>query len=156
MTGTVRDAFLAQAGFCERLGSPFTARLMRALEAALGRDTALGRTVLDWRGRPDAGGDAVPLRLAAGLNALARDGFHPELTAAWPPEPLVDDVALGNLVAATLRAEAPTLLDWLGRAPQTNEVGRSSTLYVALMHVAARTSDWYGADGLRADGRDRG
>ena len=140
MKSVVSDAFVAQAGFCERLGSPFTARLMHRLVVALDRDTAVGRAVLDWNGRPDAGGDAVPLRLAAGLNALARDGRHPALTAAWPPDPIADDVALGELVASTLRAEEATLLGWLERAPQTNEVGRSAAVYAALMHVAARTS----------------
>lgn len=136
----VRDAFVAQSRACERLGSPFTARLMRALDAALDRDTAVGRAVLDWSGRPDAGGDAVPLRLAAGLHALARDSAHSALTAAWPPGPVTDDRALHGLVAATLRAEEATLLDWLERAPQTNEVGRSAALHAALMHVSARTA----------------
>ncbi len=136
----VRDAFVAQSRACERLGSPFTARLMRALGAVLDRDTAVGRAVLDWSGRPDAGGDAVPLRLAAGLHALARDGAHPALTVAWPPDPVTDDCALQGLVSATLRAEQATLLEWLERAPQTNEVGRSAAVYAALMHVAALTS----------------
>ena len=136
----LKEAFIVQAGFCERLGSPFTARLMRSLHRILDRDTAVGRAVLDRLARPDADVAAVPLRIAAGLNALARDGAHPHLTAAWPPGPVPDAAVLDPLVAATLHAEQVTLLDWLAHAPQTNEVGRSAGLYAALMHVAARTA----------------
>ena len=136
MTGSVLEACADQARHCERLGSPFTARLMRALAATLDRRTAVGRAALDWRGRADAGGDAVPLRLAGALHALARDGAHPGLAAAWPPGPGTDDANLRALLVRTFREDGDALLEGLRHPPQTNEPGRSAALYAALLHVA--------------------
>ena len=141
----VRRAFADQATRCDALGSPFTARLMRVLGADLDRTTRTGRTILDWRGVPDARGDAVPLRLAAGLHALARRGAHPALAAAWPlgppgpPGPVADDAALARVVASVLADADEALHAWLARPPQTNEVARAAVLYPGLMAVAART-----------------
>ena len=132
----MRRAFAEQARGCERLGSPFTARLMRVLERGLDRSTRTGRAVLDWQGVADAGGDAVPLRLAGALNALARSGTRPALAGAWPPAPTPDEATLERIVSAALADDDETLLDWLARPPQTNEVGRSAAVYAALMHVA--------------------
>ena len=136
----VRLAFADQARWCDALGSPFTARLMRLLGAGLDRATRTGRTVLDWPGgAPDSRGDAVPLRLAAGLHALARRGTHPALRAAWPPDPVTDDGELARIVASTLAEADGALHAWLDRPPQTNEVARAAVLYPGLMAVAART-----------------
>ena len=46
----VRDAFAAQAVWCEKLGSPLTALLMAGLGRSLNRETKVGRTILDWQG----------------------------------------------------------------------------------------------------------
>ena len=135
----VRRAFADQARWCDALGSPFTARLMRVLGTGLDRTTRTGRTILDWPGAPDALGDAVPLRLAAGLHALARRGAHPELAAAWPPDPVADDAGLARTVAATLVDADDALHAWLARPPQTNEVARAALLYPGLMAIAGRT-----------------
>lgn len=61
----IRVHFEHQAEACERLSSPFTARICRALAANLDRNTETGRRVLDWRGIP--GADALALRLCGGL-----------------------------------------------------------------------------------------
>ena len=135
----VRRAFADQARWCDALGSPFTARLMRVLGADLDRATRTGRTILDWPGAPDALGDAVPLRLAAGLHALARRGAHPALVAAWPPDPVRDDAELARTVASTLADADDALHGWLARPPQTNEVARAAVLYPGLMTIAERT-----------------
>ena len=132
----VRKAFADQASWCERLGSPFTARLMRVLERVLDRSTGTGRVVLGWEGVVDAGGDAVPLRLAGALHALARGGTRPALTDAWPPDAAADDASLDRVVRAALADDDAILSGWLAHAPQTNETGRSAAVYAALMHVA--------------------
>ena len=135
----VRRAFADQALWCDRLGSPFTARLMRVLERTLDRSTSSGRAVLGWEGGVvDASGDAVPLRLAGALNALAMSGGHSALAAAWPPDAEPDDAALERVVREALVEHDDALLPWLERAPQTNETGRSAAVYAALMHVAGR------------------
>lgn len=60
----VRNAFLVQAKACDSLGSPFTARLCRAVAARLDRQTEVGETILSWPGDVGPSGDSVPLRLA--------------------------------------------------------------------------------------------
>ena len=108
---------------------------MRVLGRVLDRGTLTGRAVLDWPGRADAGGEAVPLRLAGGLNALARGGARASLAASWPPSPPPDDAALELAVRAALADDDATLLGWLGHPPQTNEVGRSAAVQAALLHI---------------------
>jgi hypothetical protein len=77
----VRQAFRDQARWCESLGSPFTANLMRVLEPLIDRGTQLGEIVLDWPGVPDARGDALPLCLAGALQTLVLAGHAPALAA---------------------------------------------------------------------------
>ena len=131
-----RRAFADQARFCDQLGSPFTARLMRVLERVLDRSTRTGRAVLGWPGTVDAQGDAVPLRLAGALHALAISGTRLALSDAWPPAPVADDASLERVVRETLVRDDETLHAWLAHAPQTNETGRSAAVYAASMHVA--------------------
>lgn len=138
MEDQVRNAFADQATWCDRLGSPFTARLMVVLGAALDRDTRTGRAVLDWTGRPDALGDSVPLRLAGALHALVRAGRDAGLAAVYPPHPLPDVAALDAAVRAAIRAHDDAIVGWLGFFPQTNEVARSGLLYPGLMTIAHR------------------
>lgn len=132
----VRAAFAAQAEFCARLGSPFTARLCAALGERLDRSTAIGTRVLDWTGDPRATADNVPLRLAGGLHFLVRAGRAPPLARLYPPRE-----EQGGLWAATaplLEAEADMLGHFLDNAPQTNEVGRSAVLMAGLLEIACQ------------------
>ena len=138
MEDQVRKAFDDQAMWCERLGSPFTARLMAVLGAALDRDTRTGRVVLDWTGRPDALGDSVPLRLAGALHALVRAGRDPGLAAVYPPHPLPDVAVLEAAARSAIRAHDDAIAGWLGFFPQTNEVARAGLLYPGLMTIARR------------------
>ncbi|GJE02127.1 DUF2332 domain-containing protein [Methylobacterium isbiliense] len=135
MTERVRHSFAVQAGHCERLGSPFTAMLLRLVAARLTGDTALGRRILGWPGDPEA--DALPLRLAGGLHALVRRGRLPDLAALYPPA-APDPAALWEALARAF-ATAADLDPWLDSAPQTNEVARSGVLMPGLMAVAAMT-----------------
>ncbi|MEM8658485.1 MAG: DUF2332 family protein, partial [Pseudomonadota bacterium] len=65
---TVREAFLEQARFCDHLGSPLTAQLMRALPEALEAGGPVAERVWTWPGQPDAKADSVPLRLGGVLH----------------------------------------------------------------------------------------
>ena len=132
----VRAAFAEQAGWAEKLGSPFMARLTRLLGERLDRSSETGRRVLDWPGDPRAGADNVPLRLCGGLHALVRSGRLPDLAAFYPPYPLGDDRDFEAAVLAALREADEELLPWLDSAPQTNEVGRSAVLMAGLLAVA--------------------
>ena len=82
----VRKSFVEQAEWCLKLGSPFTALLCQTLASHLDDDTAIGGYILAWAGDPRAAADALPLRVAGALHALARD--VPALAALYPPAPL--------------------------------------------------------------------
>jgi hypothetical protein len=104
------------------------------MEQAAGKldcSTAVGRRILRWPGKPDGRFDAVPLRLAGGLNALVRRGALPCLAALYPPNPLRDGAVLWSAVSTALAH--PELDAWLDSAPQTNEVARSAALMAGLM-----------------------
>jgi len=77
------DAWRQQIDWCDRGGSPVTARV---LEAALGDWLAGGTArelIPDWNGDPWS--DAVSLRVAGALHSLVLDGSDPELAAQYPP-----------------------------------------------------------------------
>jgi len=130
----VRAAFAEQARWCDRLGSPFTARLCALLGERLTRESEIGRRVLDWSGDPAPGGDALPLRLCGGLHFLVRTGRAPDLAPLYPPNRTPDEEALWAALQRTLAN--PALAGFLDRAPQTNEVGRSAVLMAGLLVVA--------------------
>jgi hypothetical protein len=129
-----RAAFASQAMWCERLGSPFTARLVKLLGERLDRSTAAGRRVLAWPGDPAPEADGLPLRLAGALHALVRRGDAPGLAALYPPAPLPDEASLWREIAPHLDSEP--LLRFLDQPPQTNEVGRAAPFMAGLLAVA--------------------
>jgi hypothetical protein len=132
----VRASFAEQAHWCAQLGSPFTARLCETLGRRLDRLSAVGRRVLDWPGEPRALGDAVALRLCAGLHFMVRARQVPELEALYPPASMPQEAILWAALAPIL--DQGGLEAWLDSAPQTNEVGRSAVLMSGLLVVAAR------------------
>jgi len=134
----VRTAFALQSEGCTRLGSPFTALLCDLLGRRLDRSSLVGRRALDWPGEPHWTGDALPLRLAGGLHALVWRGRLPDLAALYPPADLPDSEALWVALDAALHDADAELAEWLERAPQTNEVGRSAALMAGLLVLAAR------------------
>lgn len=127
---TNRAAFEIQAGYCDAMAAPVTARIARALGSGTTRASATGRRVLEWPGEPVA--DALVLRLIGGLHALHRAGPDPALSAMFAGG-AVDPPALD---AVLVRHDA-ALLPWLDGPPQTNEAARSAGLMTGLLHVAA-------------------
>ncbi|GIX13663.1 MAG: hypothetical protein KatS3mg118_1622 [Paracoccaceae bacterium] len=123
--------FLSQADYAELLGSAFTARLWRALPAAL--SGPVRDRLATWPGAPAE--DLPANRIAAGLHALARDGRCPEVAAAWPP----GHGPLDRALRAAFRDHQDFLLPWLDHPPQTNEVARSGVLLGLVLILAART-----------------
>ncbi|WP_206185469.1 DUF2332 domain-containing protein [Sphingosinicella sp. CPCC 101087] len=132
----IRRAFLVQADWCDRLGSPFTALLCTALATALDAATPIGQRVLGWPGDPTA--DALALRLCGGLHALVRGGRAPKLSVLYPPASLPPEQVLARELQSVLDAHAASLHPWLDRPPQTNEVGRSAVLMSGLLAVSDR------------------
>ena len=135
----VRDSFAVQADWCQRLGSPFTSRLLEGVGRLLDRSTKTGQRVLSWQGPPDAMGDGLALRLAGALHALARRGDYPDLTNLYPPNRLPDAETLTKVAMNAIRDRDGEVEQWLDYPPQTNEVARSAILYPGLMQIAAET-----------------
>ncbi|MDP8912094.1 MAG: DUF2332 family protein [Pseudomonadota bacterium] len=135
----MRAAFAEQAMWCERLGSPFMARLCELLGRHLDRRSATGERILSWPGDPSPSSDVLPLRLCGGLHALVRAGRLPELAALYPPNPAPADDLLWPAIADAIHEADDELGPWLDLAPQTNEVGRSAVLMAGLMTIAADT-----------------
>jgi hypothetical protein len=138
VTDRIRASFRDQAANCAALGSPFTARLLRLLAEDLDPATEVGARVLNWPSDPSPKADALALRLAGGLNYLARSGQAPALTAAYAA-PLSEDAEFLRPFRAAMQDHAGFLLHWLNSAPQTNEVRRSAAVIAAAHWITART-----------------
>jgi hypothetical protein len=136
----VRSAFISQAEYCRRLGSPFTACVCEALAADLDTSSAVGRAILGWKGDPSPLADNVPLRTIGALNALVRSHTAPYLAALYPPNPLPDGPELGRAALRALREHSARVLAFISTPPQTNEVGRSAVLIGGFLTVARRTA----------------
>jgi hypothetical protein len=135
----VRESFAIQAHWCDKLGSPFTARLLQGLGESLDHTSESGHRVLSWPGPPDALGDAVALRLAGALHGLARRGAYPDLSGLYPPNPLPDRRTLVQTALETIKIADAGIMAWLDHPPQTNEVARSAVLYPGLMQIGHET-----------------
>ncbi|MBZ0129788.1 MAG: DUF2332 family protein [Rhodobacteraceae bacterium] len=132
------EIFEVQAGHCDRLGSPFTARILRRAAALLPEGGEVAMRIRNWQGDASGSGDSVPLRLAGGLHALVLSGQDAALAALYPPAPAPDDARLTGAIRAAFARHPAHLLHWLDSPPQTNEAGRSAALLPAGMWLSAR------------------
>jgi hypothetical protein len=92
MTVNLADSWARQIGWCDGNGSPFTARVLEAAWADRERGGGLASLLPGWSG--DAGADAVPLRVAGALHALALSGRDASLAALYPPRQEPGDLAI--------------------------------------------------------------
>lgn len=137
MTRALLDHFEEQAGACELMGSPFTARLLEAMHGDLVAGGPVADLVGDWQGRPRA--DAVALRLAGALHAAALLGRAPALTAVYPAaDPRWDPARVWAAARAVLANDRAWVEPFLRLAPQTNEPRRSIALLVGFLSLTAR------------------
>ncbi|MCF8466419.1 MAG: DUF2332 family protein [Sneathiella sp.] len=135
----VRDAFTAQAAACEKLGSPFTARLCRLAGERL-KSGGVAKKILTWQGDASATGDSVPLRLMGALHALVLQNRSPALITVYPPEDVeTSDDALWGAVNEALKTEKTFILDRLKGPPQTNEVRRAGATLPMFLEAARLT-----------------
>lgn len=130
------DHFESQARACDRLGSPFTARMCRLLSELLGDGTETGRKVRGWEGDPTA--DALALRLCGALHALVLSGRDAALAAHYPPN-RTEEGALREATAAALSRHDAFIVAFIDSPPQTNEIARSAMLLPGLLMVARET-----------------
>lgn len=130
------DAILAnftdQAGYCRRLGSPFTGQVLDAIAALLPGKPDWAAEILAWRGDPRA--DALALRVAGALHRAVLEGRDDVLCAAYDAR-RIDAAALD----AALRRHHALLDHYLLSPPQTNDPQRSAVLLGGLRCIAAQS-----------------
>lgn len=136
-TSALIEHFSEQATWCDYLGSPFSARLLRQL----GEDFTAGGVVKDlvggWRGSPRS--DVVGLRLLGALHAAAMSNTAPDLTAVYPPQ--TQDAPITTVwpvVKTFLDTNREWVSDFLKQAPQTNETRRAIMLTAGFLSLAQR------------------
>lgn len=132
MTVRPRDAFANQVDYCRANGAPLTAAIVKAIWDGLDPDSTLGRLIQGWPHDPLK--DVVPLRVAAGLQALYLSGAEARLAPLYAGELARGDIA--PLVADVLRLHEAAILPWMAGPPQTNEAGRSAGLMAGLKWLA--------------------
>lgn len=135
MTVNLAQAWARQIRWCADNGSPFTARVLEAAWADRERGGALAQLLPAWPG--DAGADAVPLRVAGALHALALSGRDVELATLYPPRQEPGDLAAA--VADAMVDHGDVLAGYLAVAPQTNEIGRCAVLLPGFAAIAQIT-----------------
>jgi hypothetical protein len=128
----ILHAFRAQGAACRAMGSPLTGSVLEALAETLDGSTETGRAILGWTGEPLK--DALPLRLAGALNALARSGADPGLSRLYGG----DEGDAATILADVVPCHDLWLHGWLASPPQTNEVGRSAALIAGLAVAVER------------------
>jgi hypothetical protein len=131
------EAFRRQAGYCDALGSPLWARLMRDAARDIAEGGFFGETLAGWSGDLRLGG--LPLRLFGGLHYLALSGRSPELAAQLPSTGGRPGADPWSVLLTAGKANAGLLKRAIQFPPQTNEVGRSAVLLGGFLRIAAKT-----------------
>jgi len=129
----VLAAFRQQVDWCERLGSPFTAELLRQLAQNIETGGIVAELAGAWAGDPVA--DALALRFAGALHALVLTGTAAELAAFYPPRAMAAAGIRAALVSA-IEEHRNFISSFLASPPQTNEVGRSAVLLGGFLTIA--------------------
>jgi hypothetical protein len=131
------DAFRLQAQWCDLLGSPFTAMLLRALLQDPQPAGALCDVIGVWPGDP--GVDILPLRVAGALHALVLTGQAPALAAVYPPNSAPNAAKVARVLEQVLVEHRAYVTEFLKSPPQTNEVARAGVLLGGFLTAARAT-----------------
>lgn len=131
------EAFELQRGWCERMGSPLYARLLEVARDDIESSGVVADVVGGFDGDPVKA--ALALRLMGGVHRLVLMGLSPELARHYPTVGGVPDShSMREDFLDTVHHHRGYLIDALAIAPQTNEVGRSAALLLALGTAAGR------------------
>ena len=124
--------FRKQAEWSDRLGSPFTAALLRRVADDFTSVAPIVSVRSTWRE-----GDNSALRLAGALNAAVLSGRAPRIAALYPPTVFswdMDDI--WREACALFQSDSEWLRRFLIQAPQTNETRRAIALLPAFLELA--------------------
>ncbi|MGO8961076.1 MAG: DUF2332 domain-containing protein [Streptosporangiaceae bacterium] len=141
-TPAIRTARLLrwQGEACRELGSPLYGDLLaHAADDLLAGGPTAGVLAGHLTDQLSA---VLALRMLGGAHALALSGQAADLAAFYPSAGGTADSEPGSphawaALQRTLAEHAEAVRSWLGRPPQTNEVGRAAALLGALRQVAA-------------------
>ena len=128
------DHFSEQADWCERLGSPFTASLIRQFRRDFEAGGVVRALVADRTGFPRA--DALALRLAGVLHYAALSGRSEDLARLYPSQTRSANVeTLWPVASDFLEREESWARAFLQHPPQTNETRRAIMMLIGLSHI---------------------
>jgi hypothetical protein len=128
------DHVRQQATACAELGSPMYAELLGRVADDLGHGGATAEVLAGHE--DDPGPSALALRLLGSVHRLVLERRAEELAVYYPSVGGRWDVDRGwPAFRRLLRDQPEAVREWLGSAPQTNEVGRSAALYGGLLHL---------------------
>lgn len=134
---TLPEHFEEQAQWCDRLGSPFTAALLRAMRLDLKNHGVIEDLVGDWPGNPRA--DALGLRLAGALHFGVLSGMSAPLASVYPEGQIFRPMEeVWAVASAFLKTNADWVRTFLQMPPQTNETRRAFMLLIGLKAIAKR------------------
>jgi hypothetical protein len=131
------DHFVEQAGWCEDLGSPFTAQLLRRFATDFDQSGPVHTICSDWTSNPRK--DALGLRLAGALHHAVLSSTSPDLAAVYPARsPDWDMDRVWPVARLWLKENTEHVRAFIQSPPQTNETRRSIILLPGFLKLAAR------------------
>lgn len=131
-----------QAGYCDALGSPFTARVLRVLGADVAANGPVADLLAPFAEEPKAA--ALALRLTGAFHRRALDDPEGPLGALYPTcggdgGRGLGDEAFRTILVDDLCANRPHYDGYLESPPQTNEVGRSAVMVGGYLTIVDET-----------------
>lgn len=131
------DHFAEQAKWCDELGSPFTAALLRCFAADFEAGGPIADLCRDWPTNPRK--DALGLRLTGALHHAVLSGAAPDLAAHYPSQrPDWDMDRVWPIARDWLTANMAHVSAFIQSAPQTNETRRSIILLPGFCKLVQR------------------
>lgn len=142
MTDDLIQALETQAKYCDAMGSPLNAGLLRLAAEDFRADGPTAGLLAPWREASFAQvmADAVALRLVGAFHDLVLSGDDPDLAAAYAVQVVeADPDRAWSACLAAMGRHGPRLAAFLGHEPQTNEVRRSVCLLGGFLTIAKET-----------------
>jgi hypothetical protein len=128
---TIRESFVKQVDWCDRMGSPLYTAILSHAVADLDAGGVVAEIVSGFEGNAVSG--ALPLRLMGGVHRLVLTGRAPRLAAQFATVGgSLEESTIREDFLETLHDNVPTAIEALDVPPQTNEIGRSAALLAGL------------------------
>jgi hypothetical protein len=129
------EALRVQAGWCERLGSPF----YHGLLLRIADDVA--SSGICWKLLEPCAGSVLPLRFLGAIHGLVLEGRLPALAQFYPSAGGTADVeAAWPAFLAELELHGEAVSQRIPAAVQTNEVARCCALLPGFLEIARQTA----------------